>query len=46
MWNVKKFPSAARLAEWRKRNAHRFQIVEIAINNGWAVEFKPLRKVY
>ena len=46
MWSVKKFKSAHDQANWIGANQHRFQIVVMYINNGYAVEYKKLRRVY
>jgi hypothetical protein len=46
MWGTKKFKSAHEQANWIGANAHRFQIVVLFVNNGYAVEFKKLRRVY
>lgn len=45
MWNVKKFKSAHDQANWIGANQHRFQIVVLYVNNGYAVEYKKLRLV-
>lgn len=46
MWNIKKFKTAHDQANWIGANSHRFQIVVLYVNNGYAVEFKKLRRVY
>lgn len=46
MWQERTFRTAAALAAWTARNSHRFQIVEIAVNNAYGVTFKPLIRVY
>ena len=43
MWTTKKFKNAEKLKEWTENNSHKYQIVEIAINNGWAVDYKKLQ---
>jgi len=43
MWTTKKFTTSKKLKEWTENNHHKYQIVEIAINNGWAVDYKMLR---
>lgn len=45
MWRVRKFQSFAAQERWRTANAHRYQIVVIYINNGYAVEYRPLRVI-
>jgi len=43
MWQVKKFKTQQALNDWQANNSHRYQIDIIYINNGFAVEYKPLR---
>lgn len=45
MWQTKYFKSAALLAAWTSRNESRYQIIELAVNNGWAVTYKRLRRI-
>ena len=45
MWEIKKFKNADALARWREANGHRYQIVEIFVNNGYALEVRKLRMV-
>ncbi len=46
MWTIKCFKTAHEQANWIGANQHRFQIVPLFVNNGFAVEFKKLRRVY
>jgi hypothetical protein len=46
MWTIKRFKSAHDQANWIGANQHRFQIVPLFVDNGFAVEFKKLRRVY
>ena len=46
MWSTKYFKSHAKLIEWVGKNQHKNQITIIYVNNGHAVEYRPLRKVY
>ena len=43
MWTIKKFKTAKAKQLFIENNKHRLQIVEILINNGYAIEYKPLR---
>jgi hypothetical protein len=43
MWTLKRFKSFAEQLDWIIKNEHRYQINELLINNGYAVEYKPLR---
>jgi hypothetical protein len=46
MWTIKRFKTSHAMANWIGANQHRFQIVPLYVNNGYAVEFKKLRRVY
>jgi hypothetical protein len=46
MWKIKRFTSFCDQLDWINRNDRRYQIVELFVNNGYAVEYKPLRRVY
>ncbi len=46
MWATKRFKTSHAMANWIGANQHRFQIVPLYVNNGYAVEFKKLRRVY
>lgn len=45
MWQVKKFKSAATQAAWIAKNEHRYQMVVLFVNNGFAVEYRKLRRI-
>lgn len=45
MWTVKKFKTYAAQEAWIARNAHRYQITRLYVNNGYAVEYKALRVI-
>ncbi len=42
MWNVKHFKTFAAQSKWIAANEHRYQIVRIFVNNGYAVEWRKL----
>lgn len=42
MWQFKKFKTREAMIKWVNSHAN-MQIVEVFINNGYAVEYKPLR---
>jgi hypothetical protein len=46
MWELKKFKTFESYANWIDSNKHKYQIEPVFINNLWAVEYKPLRRVY
>jgi len=46
MWESRIFKTRKSLQTWIDRNSHKYQWNEIAINNGYGVEFKKLRHVY
>ena len=46
MWTIKRFNSSHDQANWIGANQHRYQINVLFVNNGYAVEFKRLRRVY
>ena len=45
MWETKIFKSADKMRAWIEKHGHKFQWYEIFINNGYAVECKPLRVI-
>lgn len=45
-WQTRFFQSYDKQVKWTAKNGHRFQIVPLFVNNGFAVEFKKLRSVY
>lgn len=46
MWEVKKFKTQQTLDKWRETHGHKYQITEIFINNGYALEVRRLRRVH
>jgi len=46
MWNIKYFRTAAEQAKWMAAKADVYQMVVLFVNNGFAVEYKKLRRVY
>jgi hypothetical protein len=46
MWQIKTFKTQAELSRWCQRNYGKYQFVDLFINNGYGVEYRPLRKVY
>ena len=45
MWQIKKFKTHEKLVTFLKNNIDVFQMTEIFINNGYAVEYKRLRVI-
>jgi len=46
MWTFKAFKTKQVMDKWLSRKAGKIQYVEIFINNGYAVEYRRLRRVY
>ena len=46
MWKIKTFKTADAMRAWIARNDGRMQWHELFINNGYGVQFRPLRRVY
>jgi len=46
MWTKKYFKTLAEFRKWIEKNSHKYQIDIIFVNNGMAVEYRPLRRVY
>lgn len=46
MWKIKRFKTKADQDNWIKKNSRRFQIDIIFVNNGYAVEYRSLVRVY
>lgn len=44
-WRVKQFKTREAMIAFRERNGHRFQMVEVFINNGYALDIRPLRRI-
>lgn len=45
MWETKLFKSFKQQEEWIEANKWRYQISRIFVNNGYAVEYKPLTRI-
>jgi len=46
MYTVKRFKTQSALDSFIQKNEHKIQYNVIYINNGYAVEYKPLRRAY
>ena len=46
MWNIRTFKTREAMNKWLARHAARIQWNEIFINNGFALEYRKLRRVY
>ena len=46
MWTIKFFGCADHMYKWIYNNCHKYQYEIVYVNNGYAVEYRPLRKVY
>lgn len=42
MWETKKFKTRNAMLAWIAKNSHRYQWVELYVNNGYAIECKKL----
>lgn len=45
MWQIKTFKTLKAFEDWKARNAYRYQMVDIFINNGYGVEYRKLRRM-
>jgi hypothetical protein len=45
MWETKRFKTYAQQAEWIASNKWRYSITVLFVNNGFAVEYKKLRRI-
>jgi hypothetical protein len=43
MWQVKTFKTREAYQAWASRNSRRYQIEEIAVNNGYGADYRPLK---
>jgi hypothetical protein len=43
MWKTKVFRTKSAFDSWMTKNSKRYQITVIFINNGYGVEYRPLR---
>jgi hypothetical protein len=46
MWQIKKFKTFEAYAKWIDSHKQNYQITPLFVNNAWAIEYRPLRKVY
>jgi len=48
MWQIKTFKldEHDKMVKWVKRNYGKYQMIEVFVNNAWAVEYRPLVWVY
>jgi len=46
MWTVKRFRTVAAQNAWIDSHAGKYQIVVLFADNGYAVEYRKLRRVY
>jgi hypothetical protein len=46
MWLIKVFQSRQAMNEWISKRVNKIQWVEVFINNGYAVEYRRLNRVY
>lgn len=45
MWQIKKFKTQQAMAEWLAKRDGKIQFVEVFVENGWAVEWRKLRRI-
>ena len=45
MWKTKLFPTPQAFKSWVKSDGKKYQWVEIAVNNAWGIQYRPLRKI-
>ena len=45
-WKIKTFKSKESMSKWLAKNEHKIQWVEVFVNNGYAVEYRRLRRIY
>lgn len=46
MWKTKYFNNLRTMQKWISRNKKRYRIEEIFVNDGYAVDYKPLKFIY
>ena len=46
MWKTKEFKTREKMNTWIEKNAHKFQWVEVFINNSFGVDYRRLRRIY
>jgi hypothetical protein len=44
MWQIKKFKTKQAMIEWLEKHIN-IQWVEIFINNGYAIEYRPIHQI-
>lgn len=44
MWKSKRFKTFAAQESWIEKNVCRYQVTRLYVNNGYAVEYRKLRK--
>lgn len=45
MWEFKRFKTKDSMRKWVNTNKKKYQIEEVFVNNGYAVEYRKLRKI-
>jgi len=45
MWTIKEFDTREDMNRFIEKYKHRLQFTEVFINNGFCVEYKPLRRI-
>lgn len=45
MWKTKTFKTKKAMETFLSKNAHKIQWVEVFVNNGYALEYRPLRRI-
>jgi len=45
MWNIKFFDTVEEMATWKDENIRRYWWSQIFVENKWAVEYRPLRRI-
>ncbi len=46
MWKIKHFKTSHDQANWIGANDYRYQITVLFVNNGYAVQYRKLMRVY
>jgi len=45
MWEIKIFKTEKSLKNWLEKNKNKYQIIQVFVNNSFALEVKRLRKI-
>jgi hypothetical protein len=45
MWTIKQFKTSRAMQEWINANSGRVCWNEVFVNNGYAIEYRPLRQI-